>query len=212
MASHGAFRAVPSIPATLYLPPSPPGCSPYPACMRHAFGCTVHAPPELAAVPCISRRRRPSGEWLSRALQVQLHGPLRMHETHARVCCTVRFEWSRAGRGRCRPLELDTDGIWCCLPGSFPEEFAFKTADGSKTHKVNYPGLILNVMCAEHNANPQYHSLEKQPDGSMGYSVSSRMSIEFEVDGPYLVCPVLLWRRQSHSCSTCSHYRPHACV
>eukprot|EP00892_Ulva_mutabilis_P006158 jgi/Ulvmu1/3914/UM018_0137.1 len=84
-----------------------------------------------------------------------------------------------------RPLELDTDGIWCCLPGSFPEEFAFKTAAG-KTHKVNYPGLMLNVMCAEHNANPQYHSLEKGPDGTVGYEVSSRMSIEFEVDGPYL--------------------------
>jgi len=21
------------------------------------------------------------------------------------------------------PLELDTDGIWCCLPSSFPENF-----------------------------------------------------------------------------------------
>jgi len=21
------------------------------------------------------------------------------------------------------PLELDTDGIWCALPGSFPENF-----------------------------------------------------------------------------------------
>lgn len=90
---------------------------------------------------------------------------------------------------RCRPLELDTDGIWCCLPGSFPEEFAFKAADGSKTHKVNYPGLMLNVMCAEHNANPQYHTLDTHADGSKSYSVSSRMSIEFEVDGPYLVRP-----------------------
>ena len=26
-----------------------------------------------------------------------------------------------------KPLELDTDGIWCCLPGSFPESFTFKT-------------------------------------------------------------------------------------
>lgn len=26
-----------------------------------------------------------------------------------------------------KPLELDTDGIWCCLPGSFPENFTFKT-------------------------------------------------------------------------------------
>jgi DNA polymerase epsilon subunit 1 len=25
-----------------------------------------------------------------------------------------------------KPLELDTDGIWCCLPGSFPENFSFK--------------------------------------------------------------------------------------
>ena len=26
-----------------------------------------------------------------------------------------------------KPLELDTDGIWCALPGSFPENFIFKT-------------------------------------------------------------------------------------
>lgn len=25
-----------------------------------------------------------------------------------------------------RPLELDTDGIWCILPSSFPENFTFK--------------------------------------------------------------------------------------
>lgn len=25
-----------------------------------------------------------------------------------------------------KPLELDTDGIWCALPGSFPENFTFK--------------------------------------------------------------------------------------
>jgi DNA polymerase epsilon subunit 1 len=27
-----------------------------------------------------------------------------------------------------KPLELDTDGIWCALPGSFPEEFKVGTA------------------------------------------------------------------------------------
>eukprot|EP00983_Pelagomonas_calceolata_P106849 1159279-Pelagomonas_calceolata.AAC.11 len=32
-----------------------------------------------------------------------------------------------------RPLELDTDGIWCALPASFPEVFKFKN---SKTGKV----------------------------------------------------------------------------
>lgn len=26
-----------------------------------------------------------------------------------------------------KPLELDTDGIWCALPGSFPENFTFET-------------------------------------------------------------------------------------
>ena len=29
-----------------------------------------------------------------------------------------------------RPLELDTDGIWCALPGSFPENFKFKNKNG----------------------------------------------------------------------------------
>lgn len=26
------------------------------------------------------------------------------------------------------PLELDTDGIWCCLPSSFPENFKVSQA------------------------------------------------------------------------------------
>jgi DNA polymerase epsilon subunit 1 len=29
-----------------------------------------------------------------------------------------------------RPLELDTDGIWCALPGSFPENFKLKNKSG----------------------------------------------------------------------------------
>jgi hypothetical protein len=29
-----------------------------------------------------------------------------------------------------RPLELDTDGIWCTLPASFPENFKFKNKNG----------------------------------------------------------------------------------
>ena len=44
-----------------------------------------------------------------------------------------------------RPLELDTDGIWCALPKSFPEEFVFKTVAG-KSVKVSYPCLMLNVQ------------------------------------------------------------------
>jgi hypothetical protein len=29
-----------------------------------------------------------------------------------------------------RPLELDTDGIWCALPASFPENFKLKNKNG----------------------------------------------------------------------------------
>lgn len=39
-----------------------------------------------------------------------------------------------------RPLELDTDGIWCILPGSFPDVYSFQTKDGSKV-KMEYPGF-----------------------------------------------------------------------
>ena len=35
-----------------------------------------------------------------------------------------------------KPLELDTDGIWCCLPGSFPENFEFKHATTGKGFKI----------------------------------------------------------------------------
>jgi DNA polymerase epsilon subunit 1 len=35
-----------------------------------------------------------------------------------------------------KPLELDTDGIWCCLPGSFPENFTFKNAATGKSFKI----------------------------------------------------------------------------
>ena len=31
-----------------------------------------------------------------------------------------------------RPLELDTDGIWCVLPASFPENYIIKTKSGKK--------------------------------------------------------------------------------
>ena len=31
-----------------------------------------------------------------------------------------------------RPLELDTDGIWCILPASFPENFVIKTTHPKK--------------------------------------------------------------------------------
>ncbi|GAB4815178.1 hypothetical protein N2152v2_002224 [Parachlorella kessleri] len=81
-----------------------------------------------------------------------------------------------------RPLELDTDGIWCALPGSFPENFKFLNKNG-KVFKMSYPCAMLNVMVAEHNTNDQYATLV-DPERHK-YETSSEMSIEFEVDGPY---------------------------
>jgi hypothetical protein len=53
-----------------------------------------------------------------------------------------------------RPLELDTDGIWCALPGTFPEELHFKTSETGKRAKltVSYPGAMLNIMVRQHFA------------------------------------------------------------
>lgn len=43
--------------------------------------------------------------------------------TGAKIIQNARLLVEKIGR----PLELDTDGIWCALPGSFPENFTFKT-------------------------------------------------------------------------------------
>jgi DNA polymerase epsilon subunit 1 len=46
------------------------------------------------------------------------------------VCAVLQVE--QIGK----PLELDTDGIWCCLPGSFPENFEFKNVKTGKGFKI----------------------------------------------------------------------------
>ncbi|XP_064102350.1 DNA polymerase epsilon catalytic subunit A-like [Macrobrachium nipponense] len=84
-----------------------------------------------------------------------------------------------------RPLELDTDGIWCILPGSFPENYVIKTTNPKKSKvTISYPGAILNVMVKDHYTNHQYHDLQNKE--TLEYSVRSENSIFFEVDGPYL--------------------------
>ncbi|CAN7982572.1 unnamed protein product [Ixodes hexagonus] len=46
-----------------------------------------------------------------------------------------------------RPLELDTDGIWCVLPASFPENFVIHTSNAKKPKlTISYPGAVLNIM------------------------------------------------------------------
>ncbi|KAG0692675.1 DNA polymerase epsilon catalytic subunit A [Chionoecetes opilio] len=83
-----------------------------------------------------------------------------------------------------RPLELDTDGIWCILPSSFPENYTITTNNPKKPKvAISYPGAMLNVMVKDHYTNHQYHDLV-DPD-NLEYSVRSENSIFFEVDGPY---------------------------
>lgn len=84
-----------------------------------------------------------------------------------------------------RALELDTDGIWCILPSSFPENFEikFKDSDNGKpyTLTLSYPCTVMNKMVRQRYTNDQY--LDLQADGS--YKRRSENSIFFEVDGPY---------------------------
>ena len=81
-----------------------------------------------------------------------------------------------------RALELDTDGIWCVLPKSFPENVVFKDDQGGE-HTVSYPCVMLNADCDEHFKNPQYQTLVDP--ATKTYEKKTECSIFFEVDGPY---------------------------
>jgi DNA polymerase epsilon catalytic subunit A len=56
-----------------------------------------------------------------------------------------------------RPLELDTDGIWCILPSSFPQTFKWITRDG-KSYPMAYPCVMLNYQVHQLHTNYQYTS------------------------------------------------------
>lgn len=81
-----------------------------------------------------------------------------------------------------RPLELDTDGIWCMLPKSFPENVVFKLKNGKKL-AVSYPCVMLNHLLHGRFTNHQYQTLTDPK--SFRYDTHSDNSIFFEVDGPY---------------------------
>ncbi|TYK05646.1 DNA polymerase epsilon catalytic subunit A-like [Cucumis melo var. makuwa] len=98
--------------------------------------------------------------------------------TGAKIIQNARLLIEKIGK----PLELDTDGIWCALPGSFPESFTFKTKDSNKL-TISYPCVMLNVDVARNNTNDQYQTLV-DPVRKI-YETRSECSIEFEVDGPY---------------------------
>lgn len=86
-----------------------------------------------------------------------------------------------------RPLELDTDGIWCILPSIFPQNFKFKNRKGG-TVTVSYPCAMLNADVHERYTNHQYQVLEKagvDKATATRYVTQSECSIFFELDGPY---------------------------
>ncbi|KAK4057447.1 DNA polymerase epsilon catalytic subunit [Microbotryomycetes sp. JL221] len=81
-----------------------------------------------------------------------------------------------------RPLELDTDGIWCMLPSTFPDGFSFKLKNGKK-FGMSYPCTMLNYLVHKDFTNDQYHELTDPLRGK--YEVRKENSIFFELDGPY---------------------------
>ncbi|XP_055908659.1 DNA polymerase epsilon catalytic subunit 1 isoform X2 [Eupeodes corollae] len=88
-----------------------------------------------------------------------------------------------------RPLELDTDGIWCILPASFPQVFTIRSSHkGKNSFNVSYPNAVLNSMVQNYFTNDQYHQLIKLDPitSTPEFIIRSENSIFFEVDGPYL--------------------------
>lgn len=81
-----------------------------------------------------------------------------------------------------RPLELDTDGIWCMLPATFPGNVTFTLVNGKKL-PISYPCVMLNHLVHGRFTNHQYQDLVDPH--SFRYKTHSDNSIFFEVDGPY---------------------------
>jgi DNA polymerase epsilon subunit 1 len=81
-----------------------------------------------------------------------------------------------------RPLELDTDGIWCMLPATFPENVIFTLKTGKKM-AISYPCVMLNHLVHARYTNHQYQTLVDP--ATFMYEIKSDNSIFFEVDGPY---------------------------
>jgi DNA polymerase epsilon subunit 1 len=98
--------------------------------------------------------------------------------TGARIIQLARSLVERIGR----PLELDTDGIWCILPATFPENFAFKLNNGKKV-AISYPCVMLNHLVHGQYTNHQYETLVDP--NTFRYEKHSDNTIFFEVDGPY---------------------------
>jgi DNA polymerase epsilon subunit 1 len=79
------------------------------------------------------------------------------------------------------PLELDTDGIWCLLPKSFPDRFKLELKSG-KCLTMTLACSLLNVRVHRKYSNHQYQTLDK---GTGEWKRTTENSIFFEIDGPY---------------------------
>ena len=80
-----------------------------------------------------------------------------------------------------RPLELDTDGIWCIMPASFPENYEVKTNNPKKPKvTISYPGAMLNIMVQVQRPNHLFLSspflIKNQLLKSLLYRTSSLMT------------------------------------
>ncbi|KAJ3047104.1 DNA polymerase epsilon catalytic subunit, partial [Rhizophlyctis rosea] len=103
--------------------------------------------------------------------------------TGARIIQLARSRVEQIGR----PLELDTDGIWCIFPQTFPENYSFKLTNGKKW-PISYPCVMLNHLVHAQFTNHQYQDLRSGTEGvgvERQYDMKSENSIFFEVDGPY---------------------------
>ncbi|KAA8497716.1 DNA polymerase epsilon catalytic subunit A [Porphyridium purpureum] len=78
-------------------------------------------------------------------------------------------------------LELDTDGIWCTIPASFPDSFELTHATSGKKCTMSFLCTVFNYRVNQQFSNHQYQTLAENGK----YKVSSECSIYFEVDGPY---------------------------
>ena len=74
-----------------------------------------------------------------------------------------------------RPLELDTDGIWCVLPASFPENF--------QVHLRKMWGM-------EKNCKNAFKCNLKELTAKKAYSASGTQSVtmHFPSSSPHLSC------------------------
>ncbi|CAO4363568.1 unnamed protein product [Caenorhabditis nigoni] len=101
-------------------------------------------------------------------------------QTRANIIKEARKLVDRIGKS----FELDTDGIWCLIPASFPETVTFKL----KNHKrnqvtVSYPGAMLNALVYEGFTNHQYFTPQKDGsclNSSENSTLKSKKVIELE--------------------------------